>query len=77
MAALHEPRPARGRATRWRAHLARSGPESLPGIRAAFETVFVDVAEIEVVLLAEWWAAFDPEGGVPMEPATRVATTRS
>ena len=43
------------------AHLRRSGPESLPGIRAAFETVFLDVAELEVVLLAEWWADFDPK----------------
>lgn len=42
------------------AHLRRSGPESLPAIRAAFETVFLDVAELEVVLLAEWWAEFDP-----------------
>jgi hypothetical protein len=42
--------------------LHRSGPESLPQVRDAFEAVFLDVAEIEVVLLAEWWAAFDPSG---------------
>jgi len=41
--------------------LRRSGPEQLPEIRSAFETVFLDVADLEVVLLAEWWADFDPK----------------
>ena len=41
--------------------LRRSGPEQLPEIRSAFDAVFLDVAELEVVLLAEWWADFDPK----------------
>ena len=41
--------------------LRKSGPDQLPEILAGFETVFLDVAEIEVVLLAEWWADFDPK----------------
>jgi hypothetical protein len=44
------------------AQLRRTGPESLPEVLAAFETVFLDVAELEVVLLADWWADFDPKG---------------
>jgi hypothetical protein len=53
--------------------LARSGPESLSEIRAGFESVFLDVAEIEIVLLAEWWAAFDPEAAFRWTQSTRVA----
>ncbi|HVN38547.1 MAG TPA: hypothetical protein VMW19_10320 [Myxococcota bacterium] len=41
--------------------LRKSGPDQLAEIRAGFETVFLDVADIEVVLLAEWWADFDPK----------------
>jgi hypothetical protein len=41
--------------------LRKSGPDQVPEVLAGFETVFLDVAEIEVVLLAEWWADFDPK----------------
>jgi hypothetical protein len=41
--------------------LSRLGPESLDAVRTAYDSVFLDVGDIELVLLAEWWAAFDPE----------------
>lgn len=53
--------------------LARSGPEALSEILAGFDSVFVDVAEIETVLLTEWWAAFDPEAAFRWSQKTRVA----
>jgi hypothetical protein len=53
--------------------LLRSGPEDLAEIRKGFESVFLDVAEIEIVLLAEWWAAFDPEGAFRWTQGARVA----
>jgi len=53
--------------------LRRAGPESLEEIRNAFETVFLDAAEIEVVLLAEWWADFDPKSAFDWSRKSRVA----
>ncbi|MBW2232888.1 MAG: hypothetical protein JRG92_18390 [Deltaproteobacteria bacterium] len=38
------------------------GRESLPQIQAAYESVFMDIADVELILLAEWWARFDPAG---------------
>ena len=43
------------------ARLRSTGPESLPEVLGAFEIVFLDVAELEVALLADWWAEFDPK----------------
>lgn len=53
--------------------LRRAGPESLDEIRSAFEAVFLDAAEIEVVLLAEWWADFDPKSAFDWSRQSRVA----
>jgi len=52
--------------------LRRSGPEHLPEIQSAFDTVFLDVAEIEVVLLAEWWADFDPKAAFTWSQASAI-----
>jgi hypothetical protein len=41
--------------------LSRVGPESLDAVLAAYDGVALDVTDIELVLLAEWWASFDPE----------------
>ncbi len=40
------------------------GPESLEQVRDAYHSVFLDLGEIDLVLLAEWWARFDPEGAL-------------
>jgi len=36
------------------------GPDAIGDVRAAYDAVFVDVGDVEIVLLAEWWAQFDP-----------------
>jgi hypothetical protein len=38
------------------------GPDAVGDVRAAYDAVFVDVGDVEIVLLAEWWAQFDPRG---------------
>src|SRR5215468_11707 len=38
------------------------GPESLEDVKAAYDSVFMDLGDVELILLAEWWARFDPEG---------------
>jgi hypothetical protein len=37
------------------------GPESITPVRAAYDSVFMDLGEIDLILLAEWWARHDPE----------------
>lgn len=41
--------------------LARLEPDALPAVRDAFERAPLDRGDTEVVLLATWWARFDPE----------------
>jgi hypothetical protein len=53
--------------------LRQTGPESLDEVRNAFEAVFLDAAEIEVVLLAEWWAEFDPKAAFAWSRQSRIA----
>jgi hypothetical protein len=40
------------------------GPDALTDVRTAFDAVFVGWGDIEVMLLAEWWARFDPEAAL-------------
>jgi hypothetical protein len=40
------------------------GPEALGEIRSGFDNAFIERGEIDLVLLAEWWARFDPEGAL-------------
>lgn len=40
--------------------LRRAEPEALPALRAAFEGAPIDGGDVELVLLASWWAGFDP-----------------
>jgi hypothetical protein len=42
--------------------LQRLGPESIEPVRDAYDSVFMDLGEVDLVLLAEWWARHDPEG---------------
>jgi hypothetical protein len=37
------------------------GPESIDEARGAYDSVFMDLGEVDLVLLAEWWARHDPE----------------
>jgi hypothetical protein len=36
-------------------------PEALGEVRQAYDSVVLDPGDIDLVLLAEWWAGFDPE----------------
>ena len=38
------------------------GPDDLEGVREGFQSIFLDLGATEQVLLAEWWAGFDPQG---------------
>ena len=37
------------------------GPEALPAVRAAYESVVLDLGDVEIVQLVQWWGRFDPE----------------
>jgi hypothetical protein len=36
-------------------------PEALEQVRDAYDSVFLDLGDLELELLAEWWTRFDPE----------------
>jgi hypothetical protein len=38
------------------------GPEALGEVKAAYDAFFVDPGDVATLLLAEWWARFDPQG---------------
>jgi len=40
--------------------LERLGPESLEQVREAYDSVFLDLGDTELVLFGGWWARFDP-----------------
>lgn len=40
------------------------GPDSLDEVRTAYDTVFLDLGETELLLLGEWWARFDPHAAM-------------
>jgi hypothetical protein len=44
--------------------LGRLGPESLEPVREAYDSVFLDLGETELVLFGEWWARFDPRSAL-------------
>ena len=71
-AALTDPDRLRGTAALAET-LHAASPEALPEIRAAYDSIFLDTSEVEVALLAEWWAAFDPEGAFAWSQQSRVA----
>lgn len=50
------------RAAELGALLARLEPDALPAVREAFGDGPLDRGDTEVVLLATWWARFDPDG---------------
>ena len=44
--------------------LSELGPDSLDDVRQAFDTVFLDLGDTELVIFAEWWARFDPHAAM-------------
>jgi hypothetical protein len=44
--------------------LQKLGPDALTEVRTAFDAVYVGWGDVEVMLLAEWWARFDPEAAL-------------
>lgn len=55
--------------------LSASDPVALPEIRAAVESVFLDVADLEIVLFADWWASFDPQAAFVWTQQTHAANS--
>jgi hypothetical protein len=53
--------------------LERLGPESVTEVTAAYDASFVEVGDIAVVLLAQWWARQDPEGAFAWAQRERMA----
>lgn len=49
------------RAERLAAVLRTLEPEALEDALAAYDTVYLDIGDFELELLADWWARFDPE----------------
>ena len=50
------------RASELGALLSQLEPDALPAVRDAFDRAALDRGDTEVVLLATWWARFDPAG---------------
>ena len=44
--------------------LSQLGPDSLDDVREAFDTIFLDLGDLELVLFADWWARFDPHAAM-------------
>lgn len=44
--------------------LSKLGPESLDEVRTAFDTVFLDIGETDLILFSDWWARFDPRAAM-------------
>ena len=40
--------------------LQQLGPDAVDDVKAAYETIFIDFGDTDLVYLAEWWARFDP-----------------
>lgn len=71
-AALAEPDPL-VRAKQVAAVLASADPASLERVRAAYGDALLDAGDVELVLLAEWWAGFDPEGALDWATGQRIS----
>lgn len=44
--------------------LLELGPDSIDEVRKAFDSVFLDIGDTELVLFAEWWARLDPHAAM-------------
>ena len=52
------------RAERLSAILQTLEPEALEDALAAYDTVYLDIGDFELEMLADWWARFDPEAAL-------------
>jgi hypothetical protein len=56
--------------------LQKLGPESAEQVLEVFETIWMDIGQTELVLLADWWARSDPKAAMEWaESDLRTATT--
>jgi hypothetical protein len=55
---------ALGRAERLAAILQTLEPEALEDAKAAYDSVYLDIGDFELEMLADWWARFDPEAAL-------------
>jgi len=55
--------------------LQRLGPESIGEVTAAYDAILVDVGDVSIVLLAEWWARHDPTGAFEWARRERMGST--
>ena len=82
-ALIHSDLPER--TTRVAALLAPLGPDALDQVRTAYDGVLLDTGDVELVLLLDWWASFDPEAalawarnsGIGWHPAAIAAVARA
>jgi hypothetical protein len=52
--------------------LGEAPPEALGDVRAAYDSAFLANGSIELVLLAEWWARFDPASALDWARDSRI-----
>lgn len=52
------------RAERLAALLQTLAPDALEDALAAYDTVYLDIGDFELEMLADWWARFDPEAAL-------------
>jgi hypothetical protein len=72
-AALHDifrERDVLVRVARLGALFQRLDPSALPAVRDAFSPAVLDSGAVELILLAEWWAEFDPAGALQWSQTT-------
>jgi hypothetical protein len=55
--------------------LQRLGPESIGEVTAAYGAAFIEVGDVAIVLLADWWARLDPAGAFAWAQRERMANT--
>jgi hypothetical protein len=49
------------------------GADALPDVRAAYDSVILDLGDIELVLFVEWWGRFDPAAAFAWAHESQVA----
>jgi hypothetical protein len=48
------------------------GPDALGAVQAAFDAVLLDTGDVELALMAEWWARFDPAAALAWAKDSRI-----
>jgi hypothetical protein len=60
------------RTARVSAFLEPLGPEALPAVRAAYDSVVLNLGDVEIVQLVQWWGRFDPEAAFDWARASKI-----